>query len=129
MRSKKIKTPKPGELVIVITHDFNKPMSMEEFVLVYLNSLRGDGEYVNKLFKEFKRYRVEALHKAPGKYASFRAIISEMNANTMHRTPEQGKRHLPYIASITPNRVGFEPSAYKITEAGIRRLQAISDSK
>ena len=128
MRLKKVIASRPREMTIVIAHDLRKPMSMEAFILSYLASIGGGSAYVHEMFKSFNDYRVNELHKKPGKYASFRAIISEMHADTMHRDPSVGKRHYPYIQSTTKDRGEFEPSAYRIVDYGIKRLQSIRDS-
>jgi len=106
---------------ITITHDPRKPMSMEEFILWHLDQY---GEaYVSDIFNALNQHRVKDLHKTKVKNTSFRAMIGEMAADTNHRKPSKGKQHHPYIKSTTPNRTGFEPSAYEITPYGERRLQ------
>ncbi len=116
MRSRKVRTPQMREMTITISHDINVPMSMEEFVLIFLASLRGKSAYVHQMLKEFNDYRVRDLHKKPGKYTSFRAIISSMKKNG-------------FIESTSFNRSEFDPSAYKITDLGMQRLKFIQDRK
>lgn len=116
MRSTKDRAQRMSEIKITIVHDLNVPMSMEEFVLIVLANLRGKSAFVHQMLKEFNDYRVRDLHKKPGKYTSFRAIISTMKKNG-------------YIESTTLNRSEFDPSAYRITDGGSRRLQFIQDRK
>ncbi len=128
MATKKPKTlAQPKTYTVTITHDPRKPMSMEEFVLNYLD--QHEHAYVSDIFYALNKHRVIDLHKPPVKNTSFRALIGEMKSDTNHRRPEEGKRHYPLIESITPNRTGFDPSAYTITEYGERRLQEIKLSR
>lgn len=129
MRSK---TPKSLDRVktytITITQDPRKPMSMEEFVLTHLKQYER-GAYVSDMFHALNIHRVIDLHKRPIKNSSFRALVGEMKSDTNHRKQSEGKRHYPYIKSITPGRVGFEPSAYIITPYGDNRLNEINGNK
>lgn len=128
MRSER-QLPDPGKsrvktYTITITQDPRKPMSMEEFVLRYLEQY--EHAYVSDMFRALNIHRVDNLHKRPTKNTSFRALIGEMKSDTNHRKPSEGKRHYPYIKSITPDRTGFEPSAYIITPYGNKRLEELN---
>jgi hypothetical protein len=114
MRSKR-QLPDPGksrEITITIRYNPNeKPISMEEHIL---DKLKNRELFVYELFQTFNAYRKD-IGKKPGKYTSFRAIISTLKKKK-------------YIESITPNRSDFDPSAYRITDTGLGRLQAIWDN-
>jgi hypothetical protein len=105
---------KMPEITITIDTDPKSPMSMERFILTVLNEIGSNSAQVATLLSEFNKYRL-GMKKKSAKYASFRVIISNLNAEG-------------YIESTSKNRVNpFDPSFYKITEAGRRRLLFLSN--
>ena len=101
-----------------IVRDPKVPMSMKEFILDVLAGMNGKDAYVHELYRSFNDYR-KSIHKKPGKYTSFRTIISNMASDDNK-----------FIITTTPNRdKPFDPSAYKITNRGKQHLTLLRNQR
>jgi len=97
------------EYTITININPKSAMSTKEFILTTLNGVAPRSIQVSELMRECNRYRA-GLKKKLVRYTSFRTIISDLARDE-------------YIECTTKEReTPFDPSFYKITEDGRRRL-------